>query len=501
MTPECELCASDLDRRKLGKGKLPTRAEAQVVWLSRDGAPAGTTDLLERAVRDMEWLPGTAYAWVAGETVTLKGIRRHLVTERQVAREHTHITGYWRRTTPAPAAPGDADAHGQVAADHLEAEADDAHELLHRLTDPAPGHAIRAAVTLGLFELVDGGTRDAARLAERTGADPVTLTALLTYLVSIDLLALDGDGYRLTAVSEELVEDGHSADEYHLGGAQAALDASLSGLVPTLLTGRAGYRTAAGETFVEAMAHDARLAGTARAAVEEEARWIAPGVVRAHDWSAVPEVTATGPGAGTVAGALVRAFPGLRARVTALPSVLRALREEILDTDVLPHVELVPQTGAAPAPGTRTLLMCRQLAWLGNEDAAHLLAETAAALAADGTLLLVEQVTGMVRWRESVAAMAACSAGSESTAVTLSTRAGFSCEWMSLTIVPVSAAGVCSAKKLDAFRKSLRLSPMKSSRIPKARARTPTRKPARPLRKQETDAERDRSRTQTRNIR
>ncbi|WP_237307627.1 siderophore-interacting protein [Streptomyces alboflavus] len=137
-----------MDRRKLGKGKLPTRAEAQVVWLSRDGAPAGTTDLLERAVRDMEWLPGTAYAWVAGETVTLKGIRRHLVTERQVAREHTHITGYWRRTTPAPAAPGDADAHGQVAADHSEAEADDAHERLHRLTDPAPGHAIRAAVTL-----------------------------------------------------------------------------------------------------------------------------------------------------------------------------------------------------------------------------------------------------------------------------------------------------------------------------------------------------------------
>lgn len=373
--------------------ELPTRADAEVVWLSRDGAPAGTTDLLERAVRDMEWLPGTAYAWVAGETVTLKGIRRHLVTERQVAREHTHITGYWRRTMPAPVAPGDADAHGSVAADHPEQEADDAHERLHLLTDPAPGHAIRAAVTLGLFELVDGGTRDAARLAERTGADPVTLTALLSYLVSIDLLAPDGDGYRLTPVSEELVEDDHSADEYHLGGAQAALDASLSGLVPTLLTGRAGYRTAAGETFVEAMAHDARLAGTARAAVEEEARWIAPGVVRTHDWAAVPEVTAVGPGSGTVVNALVRAFPGLRARVTALPSVLRVLREEILDTDVLPHVELVPQTGAAPAAGTRTLLMCRQLAWLADEDAALLLAETAAALAADGTLLLVEQVT------------------------------------------------------------------------------------------------------------
>ncbi|MVO85055.1 hypothetical protein GPA10_09865 [Streptomyces sp. p1417] len=33
------------------------------------------------------------------------------------------------------------------------------------------------------------------------------------------------------------------------------------------------------------------------------------------------------------------------------------------------------------------------MAWLADEDAAHLLAGTAAALAADGTLLLVEQVT------------------------------------------------------------------------------------------------------------
>lgn len=170
---------------------------------------------------------------------------------------------------------------------------------------------------------MDGGIRDADLPAGRTGADPVTLAALLTYLVSIELLALGG----------------------------------------------------------------------ARAAVEEEARWIAPGVVRAHGWSAVPEVTATGPGSGTVANALVRAFPGLRARVTALPSVLRVLREETLGTDVLPHVELVPQTGADPAAGVRTLLMCRQLAWPADEDAEHLLAGTAAALPADGTFLLVEQVT------------------------------------------------------------------------------------------------------------
>ncbi|NEE10274.1 siderophore-interacting protein, partial [Streptomyces sp. SID7499] len=82
--------------------ELPTEADATVTWLTRDGAPAGTTDLLERAVRSMEWLPGTVYVWAAGEAVSLKGIRRHLSVERGVPRERTDITGYWRRTEPGP---------------------------------------------------------------------------------------------------------------------------------------------------------------------------------------------------------------------------------------------------------------------------------------------------------------------------------------------------------------------------------------------------------------
>ncbi|MET9148260.1 SIP domain-containing protein [Streptomyces sp. NPDC004042] len=363
--------------------ELPTRADADIVWLSRDGAPAGTTGLLEQAVRDTEWLPGTVFAWVAGEAVTLKGIRRHLVTERQVPREQLDITGYWRRTEPTAA--------GTPAAE--EDEEDDAHERLHELTDLAPGYAIRAAVTLGVFELVASGVRDPRRLAARTGADPATLTALLAYLASLDVLADDGEGgYRLAPVGEELVDDDHSAYEYHLGGAQAALDASFSGLLHTLRTGEAGYRTHDGRTLAGAMTDDPRLAGTARAAVEDHARWVAPGVVGAHDWASVPALTATGHGSATVVNALAKAFPRLRARIVAMPSALRVLREELLDTDVLPRVELVPRASGAPE-GAETLLMCRQLEWLPDDDAVQVLTEAGAGLAADGTLVLVEQVT------------------------------------------------------------------------------------------------------------
>ncbi|WP_033225289.1 siderophore-interacting protein [Streptomyces virginiae] len=363
--------------------ELPTRAEAEVTWLVRDGVPAGRSDLLERAVRDMEWLPGTVFVWAAGEAVTLKGIRRHLSVDRGVPREQTHITGYWRRAEVAPglAEPADPDV----------LEGEDAHGRLHELTDLAPGLAIRVAVTLGLVDLVYQGVREPAELARRSGTEPRSLGALLKYLVEIEVFEATDEGYRLTPVGEELVEDDHSLEEYDLRGAQAAFDLSLVGLAERMRSGANGCRTASGQSLAEALRTDARLGGSARNAIEDEARWVSTGVADAYDWSAVEVLGASGNGAGTVVGALVKEFPGLRVRLAALPSVLDVVGGQILDPEVLPRVELVAQTHPVPS-GAGTLLLCRLLEWLPDEDAVLTLTEAAAAIPADGAVVLVEQV-------------------------------------------------------------------------------------------------------------
>lgn len=383
---------------------LPTAADAEITWLVRGGAPAGTTDLLEQAVRGMEWLPGKVFVWAAGEAVTLKGIRRHLAAERQVPREQTHITGYWRRTEPAVTGPGTA----ATAATADTADEDDAHERLHELTDLAPGFAIRTAVTLGLVELIHQGVGDLGALARRTGSHEPTLAVLLAYLVDIGLFsapegdapeggapeggapeggATKGDGYRLTPVGEELVEDDHSSDEYHLGNAQAALDLSLAGLLHSVRTGEAG------RPLGDALATDERLGSSARATVEDEARWIVPGILGGHDWSAVGALDAGGDGAGAVANALLKEFPALRVRIAGLPSALRVVREQILAPEVLDRAELLPRScPLPPAGGAHTALLVRLLERLPDEDAVLALREAAGALPHDGTLLLAEQV-------------------------------------------------------------------------------------------------------------
>lgn len=75
--------------------------DAQVTWLSRDGAPAGTGTRLVDAVRAAELPPGRAKVWAAGESMAIRDVREHLRDERGLPPETLHAIGYWRhRETP-----------------------------------------------------------------------------------------------------------------------------------------------------------------------------------------------------------------------------------------------------------------------------------------------------------------------------------------------------------------------------------------------------------------
>ncbi|MEU9125999.1 siderophore-interacting protein [Streptomyces sp. NPDC048506] len=77
--------------------QLPTFADAEVTWLVRDRAAAGSGEPVLDALRAAELPGGTPYAWVAGEAGTVKAVRRHLVRERGFDRRAVKFTGYWRR--------------------------------------------------------------------------------------------------------------------------------------------------------------------------------------------------------------------------------------------------------------------------------------------------------------------------------------------------------------------------------------------------------------------
>jgi len=75
--------------------KLPTAADAEVVWLHRGPRPVG--EALVEAVTSLDFPAGDVHVFVHGEAAFVKELRRHLRLDRGVPRERMSISGYWRR--------------------------------------------------------------------------------------------------------------------------------------------------------------------------------------------------------------------------------------------------------------------------------------------------------------------------------------------------------------------------------------------------------------------
>ncbi|WP_405492610.1 siderophore-interacting protein [Streptomyces sp. NBC_00096] len=75
-----------------------TLADADITWVVREPASGRErTEQLLEALRAAELPAAQApYAWIAGESSTIRAVRRHFVQERGVDRRAVRFTGYWR---------------------------------------------------------------------------------------------------------------------------------------------------------------------------------------------------------------------------------------------------------------------------------------------------------------------------------------------------------------------------------------------------------------------
>ncbi|CAL9564919.1 Vibriobactin utilization protein ViuB [Streptomyces sp. enrichment culture] len=77
---------------------LATEADAEVTWLVREGDRDEGSPMALDAIRDTRLPPAERpYVWIAGESGSVKALRRHFVGERGVDRRRVTFVGYWRR--------------------------------------------------------------------------------------------------------------------------------------------------------------------------------------------------------------------------------------------------------------------------------------------------------------------------------------------------------------------------------------------------------------------
>ena len=326
---------------------LTSRPGIELTWLHRDGAEPGTSDVLERAIRAAQWWPGTPYAWVAGEALTLKPIRAHLKYDRQVPLDCLEVVGYWRRT--------------EVRRDEVSGaevvEVDDTHQRLDALLELTPGVAIRAAATLGIIARLDVAAVPAETLAGDLALVPGPALALLRYLATIDVLARDGESWTLGTLGAALADDEELLAQLTLDSASDLLELSVPGLVQHV-------RSGATSGVAGRLVTDPNLVQQHRDLVADFTTWSAPSIVQHWDWTAHDTVTVLGAGAPEVAANLLQTHP--RVRVEATIGV-----PDDVDSSVVLAVHLLDT--------------------LTDEAGATTLAGLAATLPDDGLLLLAER--------------------------------------------------------------------------------------------------------------
>ncbi|MFT3876676.1 MAG: siderophore-interacting protein [Propioniciclava sp.] len=353
---------------------LAAPSGARITWLTRDGAPAGTTTWLFDALRAAPWHGDDVYAWVAGEAITLAPIRRWLRQEKGLPKERVEVTGYWRRA-------GNADGAAEVSAPE-----EDPEDYLHELLEIVPGIAIRTASTLGLLNALTAGPTSASALAARLGLHAGATARLLAYLAALDLTEAEGGSWRLTPTGVMLTDE-DAAESLDLTSFEGRSLLGIVGLPDAVRTGASGYHAAFGAPFTDVV----------RAAEPERlhdvrARVIAEPLARSSLITGLRELRLAGPGVLDVGAVLARTLPELSLILLVTPSQKALVEAEPWVDGNRIRVEVGGLLDARPVTSEAFLLL-NPLVDLPDADAAHVLAQ-AAASTGDRSVLLIDRPLG-----------------------------------------------------------------------------------------------------------
>lgn len=285
--------------------ELKCEAPLDVTWLFR--SENGGESRMVETVKAAQWRPGQPYLWVAGETLTIKPLRRWAKQDKEIGKQFVEIAGYWRHREVAQTGPA-----STVAAE-VEIGPD---EQLHEMSELLPPLAIRTAVTVGLFEAIDGGADTAEAVAAECGTHPGATAKLLRHLVLMDLVSVREERFVLTEMGTILADqDAFASQALHFDKIHTRLEMAFLGLLESVRTGApaAGHRFADKQqdaTFVDGYHEEVAFGSVYRA----------PALPDSVDFDGVRTVAIYGEGAGVYADNLARVLPDLEVTLVGLPA-------------------------------------------------------------------------------------------------------------------------------------------------------------------------------------
>ena len=82
---------------KLEEQLINTKADLTLTWLHRGDVEPGTSGLLLKAIRELQWPKGKVFVWACGEIKMVTEIRKFIIEERVLQKGDFKCQAYWRR--------------------------------------------------------------------------------------------------------------------------------------------------------------------------------------------------------------------------------------------------------------------------------------------------------------------------------------------------------------------------------------------------------------------
>ncbi|GLW63425.1 methyltransferase [Actinomadura rubrobrunea] len=258
-----------------------------------------------------------------------------------------------------------------------------------------PAQILYAAVELRLADALADGPRTAEELAEETRAHAPSLHRLLRALTVLGAVRqVEPNRFALTEEGERLRPDAP--------GSICGLVALFCGpevwrtwgdLVETVRTGEYAWERMTGMIPFEYFARNPEASATFNRAMAEDARNVAPALVRTHDFGRYRTIADIGGGNGTLMAAILRAVPGLRGVLFDLPAALEDAGRPLEEAGVADRCEAVSGDFFASVPeGADAYVLKSVIHDWDDEKAAAILRTCRAAMTPEARVLIVEPV-------------------------------------------------------------------------------------------------------------
>ena len=254
--------------------------------------------------------------------------------------------------------------------------------------------AVYLAAELGIADLLAGGKRTAADLAEATQTDEPALYRVLRLLAALGVLTETGPGsFGLTVLGERLRSDVPASMRNWAMLADTVGFRAYEPILEAVRTGRTGAEIVYGTRTMERLGGDAPRAARFDAAMSERTAAFAPSVAATYDFAGMRVVADIGGGQGTLLAAILRQHGHLRGvlfeRAGAADRAARVLRE----AGVADRCEIVAGDFFAGVPdGADGYILANVLHDWDDSRAVQILQACRHAMGTRGRVLIVERL-------------------------------------------------------------------------------------------------------------